>query len=137
MSTRRRICRATKAFDRKEREENPQRTLREPAKEAKKIREGHEVSRRRTRRISCVFVVAVFNFAQTADRDCFYSGFMQNDKYYVDLYQQMLEVITGPGLKTAHTAINEDGLSGELNRRGNKISFRYPAENESSIKFDS
>jgi hypothetical protein len=46
----------------------------------------------------------------------------------------MLELTALPGPKTLHRMIEENDLGAELNRQGNKISFRSPPENERNFK---
>ena len=53
---------------------------------------------------------------------------MGTDKYYQDLCQRLLELTYLPDPKTLHRIIEENDLSAELNRQGNRITFRSQPE---------
>jgi hypothetical protein len=53
---------------------------------------------------------------------------MATDKYYQDLCQRLLELTVLPEPKTLRRIMEQNDLSAELNRQGNKITFRSPPE---------
>jgi hypothetical protein len=74
------------------------------------------------------FEIKVCNFAQTVNRHWYYFLLMATDKYYQDLCQRLLELTVLPGPKTLRRIMEQNDLSAELNRQGNKITFRSPPE---------